>query len=90
MELVSLLTPCYNMEKYIFRLLDSVLSQTYPTVEMIIIDDGSSDKSADIIKSYIPKFSERGYSLKYVFQENSGQSVAIQNGLLLVKGKYLK
>lgn len=89
MELVSLLTPCYNMEKYIFRLLDSVLSQTYPTVEMIIIDDGSSDKSADIIKSYIPKFSERGYSLKYVFQENSGQSVAIQNGLLLVKGKYL-
>ena len=89
MELVSLLTPCYNMERYISRLLDSVLSQTYPNIEMIVVDDGSSDKSADIIQSYIPKFFGKGYSLKYVFQSNSGQSVALQNGLLLVKGKYL-
>lgn len=89
MELVSLLTPCYNMEKYVSRLLDSVLYQTYPNIEMIVVDDGSSDNSAEIIKSYIPKFSRKGYSLRYVFQNNSGQSTAIQNGLLLVKGEYL-
>jgi glycosyltransferase involved in cell wall biosynthesis len=88
-DLVSILTPCYNTGKYIHRLLDSVLSQTYSAIEMIVVDDGSTDNSKDIIKSYIPKFEARGYDLKYLYQENSGQSVAIQKGLHLVNGKYL-
>lgn len=88
-KLVSLLTPCYNMEKYIYRLLDSVLAQTYPCVEMIVVDDGSKDGSARVIETYIPRFEQRGYTLRYVYQSNSGQSVAIQNGLKLVSGDYL-
>lgn len=87
--LVSVLTPCYNTGKYIHRLLDSVLSQTYPSIEMVIIDDGSTDNSSTIIHSYIPKFKAKGYELKYYYQENSGQSVAIKKGLHLVHGEYL-
>ncbi|MDR0412971.1 MAG: glycosyltransferase family 2 protein, partial [Dysgonamonadaceae bacterium] len=52
--LVSILTPCYNGEKHIWRLLDSILTQTYSKIEMFIIDDGSTDKSAKLIQSYIP------------------------------------
>lgn len=87
--LVSLLTPMYNMEKFVHRLLDSVLKQTYPYIEMVVIDDGSTDQSSHVIDSYKPQFEARGYSLKYVYQENGGQSVAIRNGLKLINGEYL-
>lgn len=87
--LVSLLTPCFNTAKYIHRLLDSVLFQTYPNIEMVVVDDGSADNSKGVVDSYIPKFKAKGFSLNYFYQPNSGQSVAIQNGLQHVKGKYL-
>lgn len=87
--LVSLLTPCYNTGHLIHRLLDSVLAQTYPYIEMFVIDDGSTDNSEQIIKKYIPRFEEKGYSLSYHYQENSGQSVAIKNGLQLINGEFL-
>ena len=61
--LVSLLTPCYNAGHLIHRLLDSVLNQTYPFIEMIVIDDGSTDNSEQVIRSYISRFEERGYIL---------------------------
>lgn len=87
--LVSILTPCYNAGGYIHRLLDSILFQTYPNVEIIIVDDGSTDSSADIIKSYEPKFLDRGYNFVYKYQENGGQSSAINNGLKDVRGEFL-
>lgn len=88
-KLISVITPCYNGEKYIKKLLKSVLNQTYPNIEMFVVDDGSSDDSAKIIKSYIPKFSKKGYSLTYLYQKNAGQSFAINKALKLVKGDYL-
>lgn len=88
-SLVSLLTPCYNAGHLIGNLLDSVLLQTYPSIEMIVVDDGSTDNSREIILSYIQRFNSRGYTLTYVYQENSGQSVAIRSGLKLIKGEYL-
>lgn len=87
--LVSVLTPCYNTGRYVHRLLDSVLTQTYPFIEMVIIDDGSTDDSSAVIHSYIPKFKAKGYELRYYYQQNSGQSVAIAKGLHLVHGEYL-
>ena len=87
--LVSILTPCYNTGKLLHRLLDSVLMQDYPQVEMFCIDDGSSDNTREVVESYIPKFAEKGYTLTYVYQENGGQSVAVNNGLKLVNGEYL-
>lgn len=88
-KLVSLLTPMYNTEKYVHRLLDSVLAQDYPDIEMIVIDDGSTDGSRAKVESYVERFRARGYTLKCVHQENAGQSVAIKNGLPLVSGEYL-
>lgn len=87
--LVSIITPCYNMALYIHRLLDSVLSQTYDSVEMFVIDDGSTDNSFDIVTTYISRFKKRGYNLACIKQSNQGQSVAIQNGLKLVQGEFL-
>lgn len=87
--LVSILTPMYNTGKYVHRLLDSVLAQDYPRIEMIVVDDGSTDGSRKVVEGYMDRFSERGYVLRYVYQANSGQSVAIRNGLPLVSGEYL-
>ena len=87
-DLVSILTPTYNCGKYIHRLLDSVLRQTYPAIEMHVIDDGSVDDTKNIIESYVPKFEKRGYKLCYHYQTNQGQSAAINNHLNLVTGDY--
>ncbi len=87
-SLVSVVTPCYNTGSYIGRLLESVLQQTYPNIEMFVIDDGSTDNSVDVVESYKQKFQDRGYSLTLVSQKNSGQSVAIREGMKLIRGKY--
>lgn len=87
--LVSVITPCYNMEGYIHMLLDSILVQTYPTIEMFVIDDGSTDRSVEIVKRYTEKFNQKGYSLHCILQNRGGQSVAIKRGLTLIQGKYL-
>lgn len=87
--LVTILTPCYNSGKFIHRLLDSVLHQDYPNIQMIVVDDGSTDNSAEIIKFYILKFEQKGYRLEYYYQHNGGQSVAINWGLKKVRGEYL-
>lgn len=86
LPLVSILTPAYNSEGYISNLLESILNQTYPNVEMIIVDDGSTDGTKEVIVSYIPKFERRGYVLRYYYQENSGQSAAINFALKLFHG----
>ena len=54
--LVSILTPMYNTEKYVHRLLDSVLAQDYPAIEMVVIDDGSTDGSRAVVESYAGRF----------------------------------
>lgn len=87
--LVSIITPCFNGEKLIFRLLDSVLKQDYQQIEMIVVDDGSMDKSKDVILSYVDKFTNRGYKLCYLYQNNSGQASAINKALPLVKGEFI-
>ena len=87
--LVSIITPCYNSAGYIHRLLDSVLMQDYPKIEMFAIDDGSTDNTKEVLESYIPKFAYKGYALTYIFQENAGQAAAVNRGLKLVTGEFL-
>lgn len=87
--LITILTPCYNTGDILHRLLDSILMQDYPSVEMYAINDGSCDNTEIVIKSYIPKFENKGYKLNYVWQNNSGQSAAINNCLKHVNGEFL-
>lgn len=87
--LVSILTPCYNSGSFLHVLLDSILLQDYPSIEMYAINDGSTDNTKQIIQAYIPFFEQKGYSLGYIYQAHAGQSGAINKGLKLIKGKYL-
>ena len=87
--LVSVIIPCHNSSAYLFRLMDSLLSQTYPEMEVYTIDNDSKDNTAEIIKDYIPKFKERGYSCHYIHQDDLGPSAAMQTGFKYIKGDYL-
>ncbi len=87
--LVSIVTPCWNSEKFVHRLLDSVLAQDYPAIEMIIVNDGSTDGTARVLASYEEKFRSRGFSLKTFFQENAGQAAALDFGLKKFAGEFL-
>lgn len=84
--LVSVIIPCYNQEDYIQEAIHSVINQTYSNIECIIVDDGSSDNSAQIIKEY-EKTDNR---IKCIFQENKGVSHARNNGFLKSKGEFIQ
>ena len=88
-ELVSIIVPCYNMAKTLERYLQSVLNQTYLNLEVIAVDDGSTDNTAEILKHYISVFAEKKMILKYIYQENSGLGAAINTGLKYVTGDFL-
>lgn len=87
--LVSIITPCYNGEEFVGRFLDSVLAQTYTNIELIIINDGSTDKTEEIILSYQEKMEDRGIQLIYLYEENKGQAAALNLGLKIFNGSYL-
>lgn len=82
--MISVIMPVYNGEKYITQAIDSVLSQTYPNWELIIINDGSTDDTAKIIKS---KYNQN--KIKYIYQENQGPSIARNRGIDLAQGDYI-
>ena len=83
--LVSIIIPIYNLEKYIKHCLESVVNQTYKELEIICIDDGSTDGSAEIIKS----MAENDPRIKYIYQENAGVSAARNKGLDTATGEYV-
>lgn len=87
--LLSVIVPCYNVGKYLHRLMDSILMQSYPNVEIICVDDGSSDNTRHVLETYILPFRRKGYKFQIVSQTNLGVCEAINTGLQHVKGKYL-
>lgn len=86
--LVSIIAPCYNGEEYIGRFLDSILAQTYSNIELILINDGSKDKTEDIIMSYKEQIDKKGIQLIYKYVDNAGIGAAINLGIKLVSGEY--
>ena len=83
--LISIIIPVYNVEKYLRQCLDSVLSQTYKSIELILIDDGSTDSSGKICDEYANMYSQ----IKVVHQNNAGLSAARNAGIKLAKGDYI-
>ena len=82
---VSILIPAYNVEKYLPTCLDSVLGQTYQDLQVVIIDDGSKDRTLDICKAY----SEKDGRVEYYTQENQGVAATRNHLLEKVKGEYV-
>lgn len=87
--LVSIVTPCYNGEEYIDTFAKAVLAQTYSNIELIFVDDGSKDKTKEIINSYKSEFEKKNIRYLYIYQENKGQAAALNTGLKEVKGEFL-
>ena len=85
---VSIIIPTYNDEKTIIETLDSVVNQTYDDYEVIIVDDGSTDNTSEVVKKYVDKL-EFKEKIKYIFQENRDQLNAIINGLEYISGEYI-
>lgn len=88
-NLVSIIIPCYNGEKFIDQSIRSVWEQDYPRIELIVIDDGSVDQSRVKILAWQKAFQDRGLVLKYLYQENQGPGAATNYGLKHVTGAYL-
>lgn len=83
--MISIVIPVYNMEKYIRRCLDSVISQTYTNLEIILIDDGSKDLSPAICDEY----ANRDTRIKVIHKQNEGVSIARNIGLKACTGNYV-
>ena len=83
--LVSVIIPVYNVEKYLRRCLNSVIDQEYKNIEIILVNDGSTDNSLEIAISY----KEKDKRIKVFSQENQGLSAARNMGLDKSHGEYI-
>lgn len=85
MPLISFIVPCYNVESYITTCIDSIISQKLQNVEVVLVDDGSSDNTGTICDEYVKKDNR----IHVIHQENSGVSQARNRGLEVVKGEWI-
>lgn len=83
--LISIIIPIYNLADYLSKSIDSVLAQTYPNFEVIAVDDGSVDNSAELLKKYV----EKDCRVKPIFKKNGGVSSARNAGLDVAIGEYV-
>ena len=83
--LISIIIPAYNIENYIVRCLDSLLNQTYKNLEVIVVDDGSSDNTGKIIDDYASKYE----NIKVIHKKNAGVSAARNSGIDVANGDYI-
>jgi glycosyltransferase involved in cell wall biosynthesis len=83
MEKVSIIIPTYNSDKFLYETIESVLAQTYHNYEILIIDDGSTDNTKEVLKPFKDK-------IKYIYQKNSGGPAKPRNiGIKKATGKYI-
>ena len=82
--LVTIVTPCLNMESYIGRTIESVLSQDYPNVEYILVDGGSTDRTAEVICDFVAKNPNR---MRLIVEPDGGVAEALEKGLAIAQGQ---
>ncbi|WP_250255291.1 glycosyltransferase family 2 protein [Chryseobacterium sp. Marseille-Q3244] len=83
---ISIIVPVYNVENYLAKCLDSLVNQTHQNIEILVVDDGSKDRSGEIIKGYGDKYSDK---IKTFTKENGGLSDARNFGLEKATGEYI-
>lgn len=83
--LISVIVPVYNVEKYLNRCIDSILNQTFKQIEIILVDDGSTDKSPIICDEYCDRYE----NIKVIHKENNRVSAARNDGIKIASGKYI-
>ncbi len=81
--LVSVVIPCFDMERFVAEAIESALGQTWPDIEVIVVDDGSTDRSREIIEGYGDRVIAR-------FRDNAGACVARNDGLELARGEFIQ
>ncbi|KKD38741.1 glycosyltransferase family 2 protein [Limnoraphis robusta] len=79
---ISVVIPAYNCDRYVAQAVESVLHQTYSSVEIIVIDDGSQDNTRQVLQPYSAQ-------IRYVYQDNQGVSVARNHGIHLAQGEFV-
>lgn len=84
--LISVVVPVYNAEKYLVKCLDSIINQTYKNIEIVLVNDGSTDESLKIINSYKKKYKNK---IVVIDKKNEGQGIARNEGIKISKGEYL-
>lgn len=84
-ELISVIIPVYNVEQYLARCMESVINQTYKNLEIILVNDGSTDNSGKMCDEYAGKDSR----IKVIHKENGGASTARNVGLSIAQGEYI-
>lgn len=82
--LVSIVAPCYNAEKYLEEAIHSLFAQDYPNIEVIVVDDGSTDNSLALLRQL-----QQTYDFQLYSQANQGVSAALNHGLKYAKGTYV-
>ncbi|MBE9143988.1 glycosyltransferase [Planktothrix mougeotii] len=85
---ISVIIPVYNGDRYMSQAIDSVLSQTYSSYEIIIVDDGSTDNTHQIIQHYIEKYQNQSL-IRYIFQPNQGVAAARNRGIQEARGEFI-
>src|ERR1700691_732220 len=83
---ISVVVPAYNAAVYLPHAIDSVLAQTYPDWEIVIVDDGSTDNTCAVVDSYRPTLQDK---LQYIHQPNRGVSAARNTGIRAARGQFI-
>src|SRR5262249_2428536 len=81
-DLISCIVPVFNGERYLREALDSILAQTYQPLELIVLDDGSTDGTAALVAGY-------GERIRYLWQANAGEAGARNRGLSIAQGEFV-
>ncbi|KUP25441.1 glycosyltransferase family 2 protein [Paenibacillus sp. DMB5] len=86
---VSIVIPCYNKGKYMHKMFDSIIAQKWDNIELILVNDGSTDHTHHVLLGYEPKFKARGFEVIIIEQENRGLPAAVHEGLKRISGQFV-
>ena len=90
MKTVSIIIPLYNAHRYLERCMKSVMAQTYPHIEIIFVNDGSTDNSCELLDEYVKKYNGASFSIRIIsHQENRGIAASRNTGISNATGDYI-